>query len=145
MTYQFDGYNYLIRLAKGERLAEGFEQFFAATAIDGGWVNGLGAASDVCLGFYNLGSKAYKWRTFGNMMEIASLEGNIAKDGSGKLMFHLHGVFADDEYRAWGGHVKDLTAGATVELFIRPLRRPLTRTMNTEIGLPLLDLAGENG
>jgi len=140
MTYSFDGYNYLIRLERGERLGAAIEQFLAATSLDGAWLSGLGAASDVELGFYHLSSKAYKWRTFGNMMEVVSLTGNVALDGSGKAVHHLHGVFADDEYGSVGGHVKDFVAGGTVEIFVHRLYKPLQRKLDEVTGLQLLDL-----
>lgn len=140
MTYSFDGYNYLIRLNRGERLSEAIEQFCNDTKIEGAWLNGLGAASDITLGFFNLSTKDYKWRTFGQMMEVASLTGNLARDDQGKMMFHLHGVFADDEYQTVGGHVKDLVAGATLELFVHRAYQPTHRTLDDETGLQLLDL-----
>jgi predicted DNA-binding protein with PD1-like motif len=141
MTHSFDGYNYLVRLEKGERLSEALEQFFAESKIEGAWVSGLGAASDVELGFFQLNSKDYKRRKFGSMMEIVSLTGNLARDDKGKIMFHLHGAFADDDFQTIGGHVKDFIAGATVELFIHRSYKPMQRKFNDETGLQLLDLA----
>lgn len=92
------------------------------------------------LGFYNLGSKEYKWQTFGHMMEIVSLSGNLAYDDFGKMIFHLHGGFTDDEYQTVGGHVKDFVAGATVELFIHRSYQPIKRKFDEDTGLQLLDL-----
>lgn len=140
MTYSFDGYNYLVRLERGERLGECIEQFVDATGIDGGWVSGVGGTSEVILGFYTLDTKKYQWRTFDRLMEIASLSGNLAYDEQGKMMFHLHGVFADEEYQTVGGHVKDLMAGATIELFIHRSFQPVHRKMDEAVGLQLLDL-----
>ena|SRR5260221_32978 len=140
MIHSFDGYNYLIRLQKGERLSTALEQFITETKIDGAWLSGVGGASEITLGFFNLSSKDYKWRTFGQTMEIASLAGNLASDDTGKMMFHLHGVFADDEYQTVGGHVKDFVAAATVELFVHRSYKPMRRTLDGETGLQLLDL-----
>jgi predicted DNA-binding protein with PD1-like motif len=64
MTYNFDGYNYLIRLNRGERLSEVIEQFCCETKVNGAWVDGLGASSEATPGFFNLSAKDYKWRTF---------------------------------------------------------------------------------
>jgi uncharacterized protein len=140
MTHSFDGYNHLVRLERGERLSEVLPQFIAESKIDGGWISGVGAASEVALGFYNLSSKEYKWRTFGSMMEIVSLAGNLAYDEQGKTMWHLHGVFADSDYQTVGGHVKDFVAGATVELFVHRSYQPMHRKFDDETGLKLLDL-----
>ena len=141
MTHSFDGYNYLIRLEYGERLGACIEQFITESKVEGGWINGVGAASSVELGFYNLNTKEYQWRQFDSMVEIVSLAGNLAYDAQGKLMFHLHGVFADDTYQTVGGHVKDLVAGATIELFIHSTYRPMRRKRDDDTGLQLLDLA----
>ncbi len=140
MTHSFDGYNYLIRLSRGERLSEALEQFIGESKIEGGWMSGLGAATEVMLGFYNLSSKDYTWRTFGRMMEIVSLAGNFAYDEQGKMIWHLHGAFADSEYQTVGGHVKDFVAGATVELFVHRLQQPAHRKFDDSVGLQLLDL-----
>lgn len=140
MIHNFDGYNHLVRVERGERLSDAIEQFVAESKIEGGWINGVGAASDVELGFYQLNSKKYKWRKFDGMMEIVSLAGNLAYDEQGTMMFHLHGVFADDEYQTVGGHVKDLVAGATVELFIHRTYQPVHRKHDEDTGLQLLDL-----
>lgn len=141
MTHSFDGYNYLIRLERGERLWAAIEQFVAETNIDGAWISGLGAVSEVELGFYNLHAKEYKWRTFNTMMEIVSLTGNLAADEQGKTIFHLHGSFADDEYHTIGGHIKDLVTGATVELFIHRSYQPMHRKHDDATGLQSLNLS----
>lgn len=141
MVHSFDGYNHLVRLERGERFSEVIERFFAESKIEGGWVSGLGAAEEVTLGFYNLSSKEYKWRTFSGTMEIVSLGGNIAYDEQGKLMFHLHGSFANDEFQVIGGHMKDLVAGATVELFVHRAYQPIHRRHDEATGLQLLNLA----
>lgn len=140
MTHSYDGYNYVLRLGKGERLSAALEQFVTETKIEGAWLNGLGAAGNVELGFFNLSSKEYKWRTFGNMMEVVALTGNLAYDNTGKFMFHVHGVFADDEYQTVGGHVKDLMVGATLELFVHRTYQPLQRMLDEPTGLQLLNL-----
>lgn len=139
MKHSFDGYNYLIRMNRGERLSEAIEQFCHEAKVDGAWLSGLGAATDITLGFFNLNSKDYKWRTFGQMMEVASLTGNLARDDQGKVIFHLHGIFADDEYQTVGGHIKDLVAGATLELFAHHVYQPTQRVFDQETGLQLLD------
>ena len=140
MPHSFAGYNHLIRLEKGEHLAVAMEQFFAESKIEGGWIQGLGAASEVTLGFYNLNSKDYKWRKFASMMEIVALTGNVAYNQAGKMMFHLHGTFANDEFQTVGGHVKDLVAGATVELFVHRSYQAMHRQLDEATGLELLDL-----
>lgn len=141
MLYNFDGYNYAVRLERGERLVTAIEQFVVAAKIEGAWLSGLGAASEIELGFYNLGSKAYKWRTYAQMMEVVSLTGNIAFEESEKIIIHLHGVFADDEYQVVGGHVRDLVVGGTLELFVHRSYQLLLRRHDETTGLELFNFS----
>jgi len=141
MTYNFDaGFNYLIKLSKGERLSEAIEQFARETKIEGAWIDGLGGALEITLGFYDLDSREYRWKTFDGLHEVLSLTGNLALDEEGKLMYHLHGTFGDRDYQVVGGHVKDLVVGATLELSLRRAIRTTKRKTDPEVGLQTLDL-----
>ena len=140
MVYRFDNFNYLVRLDKGERLMESLEQFVHETKLRVGWVNGIGGALEAELGFYDLDSKKYQYQRFEGLSEIVSLSGSLAFDENGKLIVHLHGVLSDKQYQTMGGHVKDLVAGATLELFVHLSHLPVTRKLDGEVGLPLLDL-----
>jgi predicted DNA-binding protein with PD1-like motif len=143
MISKFDGYNYIVRLQRGEKFSEAMEQFFATNDLEGASVAAVGGAEQLQLGFYDLDAKEYLWKTFPNLYEITSLLGTIALGEDGKLMFHLHGTFADREYQVVGGHVKDFVVGATCELFIHRTYQPLQRKHDDETGLSLLDLEDE--
>jgi predicted DNA-binding protein with PD1-like motif len=136
----FDGFNDIIRLQKGERLMEALEKFMQENESPGAWISGLGGAQAVTLGFYDLDKKEYQWQTLEGLREVVSLTGNVAFDEADKPAFHLHGVFGDREFQTIGGHVKDLVAGATLELFIHRTYKPLKRKSDAETGLSLLDL-----
>jgi predicted DNA-binding protein with PD1-like motif len=140
MTHSFDGYNHLIRLEMGERLGEALERFAAEANVDGAWLSGLGAASNIVLGFYQLSTKAFKTRTFGQTMEVVSLTGNLAVSEAGKVEYHLHGMFADEDYQTVGGHVQDLVVGATLELFVHRSYKPMYRKHDDTTGLQLLGM-----
>src|SRR5687767_8449594 len=127
MTHSFDGFNYLIKLNKGERLSTAIAQFIADTKIEGAWVSGLGATLEATLGFYDLDKKEYHWQTFEGPREVVSLTGNLAFDEQGKMVFHLHGVLSDRQFQTVGGHIKELVAGATLELFVHRAYQPTQR------------------
>jgi predicted DNA-binding protein with PD1-like motif len=140
MKYSFDGYNYVIKLAKGERLGEAIEQFAHETKIEGAWVEGLGAVLEVTLGYYELDKQTYRWKTLEGLRELVSFTGNLSFNEDGKIMLHAHGTVADGDFKTMGGHVKDLVAGATVELFVHRSYRRLQRKTDEEVGLQTLDL-----
>jgi predicted DNA-binding protein with PD1-like motif len=138
MRYTFDGHNYFVRLDKGEQLKPALDQFMQESAVTGAWVQAIGAVTEVNLGFYNLDTKEYRWQTFTGLREITSIQGTIAADETGEMMFHLHGTFSDDTFQVIGGHVKDLTAGGTVEIFVHRTEKPLHRITDPAVGLQVL-------
>ncbi|HEX6258167.1 MAG TPA: PPC domain-containing DNA-binding protein [Candidatus Saccharimonadales bacterium] len=139
MTTKFDGSQYIIRLNKGESLMASLTEFVQKEGIKGAWVNGVGGASSAELGYFNLQTKAYEWRTFSELMEVTSLQGNLATH-NGELAWHLHATVSDRNFQAFGGHVKELIVGATLEILLRRFVMPLERTQDEETGLNLLDL-----
>lgn len=139
MTYKASGDSYLVRVAKGERLAVALGEFMSETKIEGGWVSGIGAASDITLGLYQPATKDYKWKTFSEQMEITELTGDLAHGADGKMMFHLHGTFGDSNYQTFSGHVKDFLVTATLELLITKVD-PIHRKFDEQTALQLLDL-----
>lgn len=139
MIYLYDDFNYVIRLNKGEVLGQAIKTFATETKLEGAWLSGLGGALEATLGFFDINKKQYEWRTFKGLYEVTSLQGNLAiKDG--EPVFHLHATLADASFAAIGGHVKDLVAAATLEIFVHQLQKPLNRVHDEEIGLPLLQL-----
>ncbi|HEX6461725.1 MAG TPA: PPC domain-containing DNA-binding protein [Candidatus Saccharimonadales bacterium] len=138
MTYTFDGLHWFMVLEKGEQLSTAFKTFFAETDCKSAWVQAIGGALSAELGYYNLETKEYQWRRFDGLREVVSLQGNIALSEAGEPVFHLHTVLADENYQTIGGHVKDLVAGATLEIFVHQSQHPLLRKMNTQAGLPTL-------
>lgn len=143
MISTFDGYNYTVRLDRGEKLSEAMEAFFAANDLNGASVTAVGGAEQLQLGFYDLDTKQYLWKTFPDVYEITSLLGTVALDEEDKLMFHLHGTFAGRDYQVVGGHVKDFVVGGTCELFVHRTYKPLRRKQDDATGLKLLDLPDE--
>lgn len=138
MKLKHDGYNWLIRLEKGELLVENVTKLVKDEQIGGAWISGLGAAQWAELGFYNLTSQVYEWKKFDELMEITSIQGNIAWDGDSPIL-HMHGTLSDKNMQAYGGHIKELQAGGTVEIFLhRWFQGKLTRTEDPKTGLKLL-------
>lgn len=140
MHYQFDGYNYLVRLDKGERLVERLSELIANGNIQGAWVSGIGAASWVELGYYHHEKHEYQWRKLEQSLEIVSLQGNAAWHEN-KPFLHLHGVLSDVEMKTYGGHVRELEVTGTCEIFLHLWNKDtLSRRPDSDTGLKLLGL-----
>lgn len=135
--------SYILRLETGEKLLESLTQFLKRNGINAGTLEGIGSCDEVTLGFYQLRSKAYEWRTIHEALEIVSLTGNIAIV-DGEPFVHMHGVVSDSTFRTFGGHFKDAIVGATCEVVIRPFENVrLERNFDGATGLKLLTCEGQ--
>jgi predicted DNA-binding protein with PD1-like motif len=140
MRYQFDGYNWLVRLERGEKLVESVTGLVREQNITGAWISGLGAATWAEVGYYDLNNKRYHWKKLEKQLEITSLQGNIAWDGEEPIL-HIHGTFSDENMLAFGGHIKELETAGTCEILLhRWYKQGLTRSEDANTGLKLLDL-----
>ncbi len=141
MTYRFDGYNWMIRLEKGEKLISSLTALIEKEKIKTAWIYGLGAADQVEIGFYDLEKKEYEWKKLDKELEILSLQGNISLIDEGPSI-HIHGTFSGGDMQTFGGHVKDLTVSVTCELFLHNWFSSdgITRSLDKDTGLKLLDL-----
>lgn len=140
MKTHFDGYNWILRLDRGEKLIESLDKFAKEKDVKGGFLTGIGGASSAELGFYNLGTKEYSWQKINEPLEVTALQGNLAiKDG--EPIWHIHGTFSDEKMQAIGGHVKELEVSGTLELFLHVIiDGGLKRSHSDDIGLDLLNL-----
>ncbi len=140
MRYHFDGYNYIIRLKKGELLVELLDTFAREQELKSVWLSGLGAAQWAELGFYDLPGKHYHWKQFDEPMEVTALQGNLAWRAD-QPVWHIHGTLGRNDFQAIGGHIKELCVGGTVELHLHTVfDKRLTRQDDEQTGLALLDL-----
>jgi predicted DNA-binding protein with PD1-like motif len=111
-------------LAKRERLE-------AAT------FTGIGAFSDVTLGFFEREPKEYKEIPLAEQVEVLTLAGDIAlKDG--EPLVHAHIVVGKVDGTAWGGHLLAGHVWPTLELVRVESPAELRRTLDEETGLPLI-------
>lgn len=131
------GKTLILRIDKGEKLNATLLNFLNNSNISSAAFSAIGACEELELGFYNLDSKEYQWKTFADRFEIVSLTGNISKYHDEKIL-HMHGVFSDINFHTIGGHVKDFTVSATCEVEIRLLDENSERTEDKLTGLKLL-------
>lgn len=130
---------YIIRLLKGEKIIENLTEFCRNENIKSGIVSGIGGASEITLGYYNLGTQEYQWQEFAGIHEIVSMNGNVSQVDGGPFL-HLHSVISNENFQTFGGHLKEATVGATCEIFLKSIDTPLERKLDEEIGLKLLRL-----
>lgn len=131
-----DTYHLLV-LKKGEELMQSLNAYATKHNLKGGWVNIIGGAAKVTLGYYRHDTREYQWEIFDEPLEIIGLQGNLAYV-DGKPFWHIHGTFSRLDYSVIGGHVKECVIGLTGEVALTPHAKQLTRLFDDETGLKLL-------
>lgn len=136
---QFDNI-YVVRLDRGEEIVEKLTELAEKEDIRLAKVEGLGAASSITAGLYNVQLQKYFQKELQGPLEITSLIGNITrKDGQPYL--HLHISAADQDTHQFGGHLTRAVIGGTGEIFVTAVDGSVGRKVDdiTGTGLNLFD------
>jgi predicted DNA-binding protein with PD1-like motif len=131
----------LIRLERGEQVAASIAGFCESRGIEAATFSAIGAIKNTQLGYYSLETREYFFKTVAEDREVASMTGNVALV-EGKPFVHVHALLSacDESLAVIGGHIKEAEVAVTLEVFLTPLGTQISRIMNDEVGLKLLDL-----
>ena len=100
----------------------------------GASISALGQLHNPTLAYFTSNPKDKPTLTnFAGYFELASLNGNIAKNENGYYT-HAHAVLADPKFNGIAGHVDNSKVGLTVEVTITPLPSTLQRAVDPETG-----------
>ena len=126
----FDEHDEVIKLLEG---------FAKEKNLKAAQFTGIGAFSEVTLGFFDFDTKDYLKIEIREQAELLSLVGDITlyKD---KHQVHPHVVVGKRDGTAYGGHLLKATVHPTLELVINESPGYLQREMNEETGLPLIKI-----
>ena len=138
MKFSQDNDHVLIQLYRGEDVFTCLEELAGTKGWPAGFVSGIGAIEDIEIGAYDLPNKTYFRKNLEGIYELASLQGNFSKV-DGKPFFHLHGVISDHSLQALGGHFFGFKVAVSCEVKIRIFPKEVTREMDEETGLKLLN------
>ncbi len=138
--------SYVLRLERGEDVFETLTNFCVEKGIENAHLTAIGAVKNVKLGYYDLATKQYGSKIYEDDHEVASMTGNVALV-EGKPFLHIHavlsGVAPGSENVCVGGHVFAATVAVTLEVHMTVFNEPITRSLDDEIGLKLLDCGQE--
>lgn len=130
---------WLLRLEAGEKLPGALGDFCRAKGIPAATAEGLGALTDVTLGYYDVATKEYARTRLAGSWELLSLFADVA-EWDGALFAHAHVVLSGPDFTTRGGHLFEGTVSVTAEIRLWPISRPLRRRMDPEFRLHFLDL-----
>ena len=134
MEYKRIDNTIIARIDRGESIAEKIQKIATAENIKVAQVSGIGAASHLEIGCYQVSEKQYIKHVYDGDFEITSLLGNISQK-DGEFYLHLHINAADEKGTAYAGHFNEGIIGGTCELFINIIDTTVERQYDDETGL----------
>tara|TARA_B100000965_G_scaffold132836_1_gene110720 strand:+ start:39 stop:458 length:420 start_codon:yes stop_codon:yes gene_type:complete len=128
-----------VSIDKGELVNQSLLNVAEKEGLNSGWVNGLGAISNIEIGYWDIEEKIYVKKTFDEDYELLSLIGNVSLVDN-KPFIHTHISFSDTKFKVYGGHLFDAKVIAAAEFCIFTSEYHLHRKLNCDIGLSLWDI-----
>jgi|SaaInlStandDraft_5_1057022.scaffolds.fasta_scaffold90346_1 uncharacterized protein len=127
--------HYIIRIDRGEEVMEQLTNFCQKNNIYSGSFHGIGACSEAEFGYYSVELKGYNTKVITEEHEVTSIIGTISDK-----KIHAHATISDKECSEEGGHVDRMIISATCEIHLIAGDESLSRKMDDETGLELLDI-----
>lgn len=125
---------------KNDEVREGLLEFANTNHLADAFLTGIGAFSEVTLGFFDPRRKEYRKIPIHEQVEVLSFTGNIVlKDGKPRL--HAHVVVGKSDGTAHGGHFLGGRVWPTLELILSEMPVHLRRREDEATGLALIELA----
>lgn len=129
---------YVLVLSKGEEVVASIEAFAQQQGLTAAQLTGVGALSDVVLGFFDWETKDYEKIPVTEQVEVVSFLGDIAAGPNGKPALHPHIVVSRRDGSALGGHLLEAHVRPTLEVVLTESPAHLRKRKDPESGLALI-------
>ena len=125
---------YAVYLEKGDDIKTSLEKLAEQENINGAKVEGIGAVTNVDLGYFNSETVEYQREVFTEEYELLSALGNITRLPDGSAFAHVHMSIGTDQYSVLGGHCFAAEIAVVGEFFVT-ITPDIAREFNQKIGL----------
>jgi predicted DNA-binding protein with PD1-like motif len=130
--------SYALVFDTGDEVNETLLAFAREHRVESAHFTGIGALTDVVLGYFEWDRKEYKRIPVHEQVEVVSLVGNIARSPDGGPALHAHIVIGKSDGVAMGGHLLSGHVRPTLEVALTESPAHLQRAIDPETGLALL-------
>jgi predicted DNA-binding protein with PD1-like motif len=124
---------------KNDEVVAGLLSFAKENGLAASHFTGIGAFSEVTLGFFDWERKDYRKLPVREQVEVLSLTGDVTLNG-GEPKVHAHVVVGKSDGTAHGGHLMEAYVRPTLEVVIVESPEHLRRETDEETGLALISL-----
>jgi len=122
-------------------LIAGLTDFAAQMNIQSGRLQAIGSVSAATLAWWNADTKLVDKYNAAGQFELVSFLGNITANTESGPRIHAHAVLLTGPGGVVAGHAVSLTVRASVEVNITVFDTPVTRVLNDNFGLWIIDLS----
>lgn len=129
---------YVLVLETGDEAVSSVERFAVEQGLSAAQITGIGAFSDLVLGFFDWESKDYRKIPVQQQVEVVSFLGDVAQGPDGKPAVHVHVVVSRSDGTAMGGHLLQAQVRPTLEVVLTESPRHLHKRKDPESGLALI-------
>jgi uncharacterized protein len=123
----------------GDEAMAGLRAFAREHELSAAHFSGIGAFSDVVLGWFDWEQKDYRPIAVGEQVEVVSLLGDVALE-DGEPAVHAHAVVAGRDGAARGGHLLEGHVRPTLEIVLSESPAHLRKRYDPASGLALIAL-----
>jgi predicted DNA-binding protein with PD1-like motif len=139
MKFSKTEFGYVARLEPGEEIISSLSSFAEAQGFGSATLQGIGAATELTIGYFERAKKNYVRKTLVGEYEVLSLSGTISSF-QGNPWVHAHIVVSDPEFEVVGGHLFSGKVTVTVELVLTVSQKKIERQEDARSGFKYLDL-----
>ncbi|MCB1109612.1 MAG: DNA-binding protein [Chlamydiia bacterium] len=130
---------FVLKLEPGEEFQETLREFVIKKRIPSAFFQGIGALSEIELGFFSLEKNDYERHSFGGHYELINANGNISDEMEGPFV-HTHVTLSDEKCRPIAGHLFKGIVSVTAEIFLFPMDIALLRRPDPKLNFKGLEL-----
>lgn len=129
---------YAVIFHKGDEALSGITDFAMKNNVQDAHFTGIGAVSGATLAWLEVANKIYHRIAVSQQVEVLSLIGDVAMF-NGRPVVHMHAVLGRSDGSTVGGHVFELEANPTLEVFVTVNGAPLKKRPDDASGMKLID------
>jgi predicted DNA-binding protein with PD1-like motif len=130
---------YALVFEEGDEAKSELERFARERDLTAAHFTGIGAFSDVTLGYFDWEQKEYEEIPVDEQVEVAALTGDVAvQDGEPKV--HAHLVVGDRRGQAHAGHLLAGHVRPTLEVVLAETPAELRKSVDVDTGLALIEI-----
>ena len=130
---------YALIFDTGDEVTKLLLQFAQQNELGASHFSGIGAFSEVVLGYFEPDKKKYKEIPIREQVEVLALTGDITLE-NGRPKVHAHVVVGSSDGTARGGHLLRAVVRPTLELIVSESPAHLHRQFDEAAGLALIRL-----